>query len=148
MDVGQDDTIQHFFPLYERKRQNMPLEKRKEFEMIIEKHIEEGYSELMKVWESSIKATHHFLKEGDYLFYKKIIPKDFLPNLDLYVLGDIVVKGFMAVNGNQLEMLFIDAEYRGNGYGKKLLQYALHQLGVTNVDVDEQNEQAVDFTEK
>ncbi len=37
----------------------------------------EDYPEIMKVWESSVKATHHFLKQEDFEFYKHIAPTDF-----------------------------------------------------------------------
>ena len=42
-------------------------------------------------------------------------------------------------------MLFIDNNYRGIGIGKKLITYAIDNLQVTKVDVNEQNNQAVGF---
>lgn len=44
-----------------------------------------------------------------------------------------------------LEMLFIDPEYRGKKIGKILLNYSIDNLNVTKVDVNEQNEQAIGF---
>ena len=49
--------------------------------------------------------------------------------------------------GGNLEMLFIDNKYRGAGIGKKLITYAIDNLQVTKVDVNEQNVQAVGFYE-
>ena len=40
---------------------------------------------------------------------------------------------------------FIDNKYRGAGIGKKLITYAIDNLQVTKVDVNEQNVQAVGF---
>ena len=40
-------------------------------------------------------------------------------------------------------MLFIDNNHRGIGIGKKLITYAIDNLQVTKVDVNEQNNQAV-----
>lgn len=42
-------------------------------------------------------------------------------------------------------MLFVDNDYRGSGIGKKLATYAISDLQVTKVDVNEQNAQAVGF---
>lgn len=106
----------------------------------------EDYDRIMKVWESSVKATHDFLKQEDFEFYKNAIPNDYLPNLDVYVLrSDKRIVGFMSVSGNNLEMLFIAGDLRGKGYGRTLLEYAIHNLNATKVDVNEQNIQAVEF---
>jgi putative acetyltransferase len=42
-------------------------------------------------------------------------------------------------------MLFMHPAYRGKRIGKTLLEYAINNLNVTKVDVNEQNEQAVGF---
>ena len=51
----------------------------------------------------------------------------------------------MGIAEENLEMLFVDNEYRGIGIGKKLIAYATANLHVTKVDVNEQNTQAVGF---
>ena len=51
----------------------------------------------------------------------------------------------MGIAEENLEMLFVDNEYRGTGIGKKLIAYATANLHVTKVDVNEQNNQAVGF---
>lgn len=106
------------------------------------------YSQLMTIWESSVKATHYFLKTEDFEFYRKIIP-DYFPNVDLYVIrSGKTINAFMGVSGDNIEMLFVSAESRGKGYGKSLLMYALDNLNVKKVDVNEQNAQAVGFYER
>lgn len=109
----------------------------------------DDYPEIMKVWESSVKATHHFLKPEDFAYYKKMAPTKYLPAVDLYILRiESAIIGFIGVSGNHLEMLFIDAGSRGKGYGKILLNYAIRNLGITTLDVNEQNTQALGFYEK
>jgi putative acetyltransferase len=44
-------------------------------------------------------------------------------------------------------MLFVDARYIGKGVGKLLLLHAITNLHVTRVDVNEQNEKALQFYE-
>ncbi|HEY1021166.1 MAG TPA: GNAT family N-acetyltransferase [Flavisolibacter sp.] len=45
-------------------------------------------------------------------------------------------------------MLFIHPRSQGRGLGKALLQYAVFTLKIKAVDVNEQNDQAVDFYRK
>lgn len=72
---------------------------------------------------------------------------DYFGHVNLYVYknenGEIV--GFMGVSGSMLEMLFVDAAFRGCGVGRKLLLYAVSKLNVCKLDVNEQNSQAVGF---
>ena len=51
----------------------------------------------------------------------------------------------MGIAEGNLEMLFVDDNYRGIGIGKRLITYAIGNLQVTKVDVNEQNIQAVGF---
>ncbi len=57
------------------------------------------------------------------------------------------IQGFVGIHESKIEMLFILNEARGHGIGKLLLQYAIEQLSVTKVDVNEQNPLAVGFYE-
>lgn len=115
----------------------------------IERATTEDYPQIMKVWESSVKATHHFLKAGDFEYYKQMGPTKYLPAASLYVLRlNRKITGFIGVSGNHLELLFIDADSRGKGYGKVLLNYAIEHLGIATLDVNEQNKQAFTFYKK
>ena len=51
----------------------------------------------------------------------------------------------MGISGNTLDMLFVDPDYRRKGIGSKLFQYAQSLFQISRVDVNEQNQQAVDF---
>ena len=42
-------------------------------------------------------------------------------------------------------MLFVDPACHGQGVGKRLMRHAIDTLGATQVDVNEQNPQAVGF---
>lgn len=101
---------------------------------------------LLVIWESAVKATHDFLAHEDFMYYQSRMT-DYFGQVDLYVCKDEngETAGFMGVSGSMLEMLFVDAAFRGCGVGRKLLRYAIDKLDVRKLDVNEQNSQAVGF---
>ncbi len=105
------------------------------------------FPEVVVVWEASVRATHHFLDEKDIQYFKPLILNEYLNAVQLGCIRntDKEIIGFMGVADRQLEMLFIHPEYRGMGIGKSLLTYSIHELNVNKVDVNEENEQAVEF---
>ncbi|MGO1833695.1 MAG: GNAT family N-acetyltransferase [Actinomycetaceae bacterium] len=74
---------------------------------------------------------------------------DYRPQVDLYVVefGGLAV-GFAGVSGESLEMLFVNALRRGQGIGTALLSFVVAERGVRTVDVNEQNEDAVEFNRR
>lgn len=108
---------------------------------------ESEYQEVVEVWEASVRATHHFLKEEDIVYFKPLILKEYLKAVELRGVKNDQQKiiGFLGAAEGKIEMLFIHPDARGKGVGKLLIDYALHQMKVTKVDVNEQNEQAVGF---
>lgn len=105
------------------------------------------YKEVVDVWESSVRATHHFLKEEDIEYFKPLILNTYLDAVELRSIknNENKIVGFLGVAEQRIEMLFIDPKYRGKKIGKTLLDYSIDNLKVTKVDVNEQNEQAVGF---
>jgi len=107
---------------------------------------EKDFHEITDVWEASVRATHHFLKEEDILFFKPKIA-GYLAQTESFCIrneeGRIV--GFIGISGETVEMLFIHPSARGKGLGKQLLHFAFSEYEVDKVDVNEQNEQAIPF---
>ena len=112
---------------------------------MIKKIKETDYPRLIEIWESAVLNTHDFLKEEDFLYYKKQLPVYFQYVTLVGFEQEGILAGFMGIAEENLEMLFVDNEYRGTGIGKKLIAYATANLHVTKVDVNEQNTQAVGF---
>lgn len=104
------------------------------------------YPELVKIWRSAVDATHDFLPEADRQEIEDHLRPDYFPAVNLTVaeLGGRPV-GFSGVLDGNLEMLFVDAARRSSGIGSALLTHAIRELGVTGVDVNEQNAEAADF---
>lgn len=105
------------------------------------------YPEVVHVWEASVRATHHFLKEEDIHYFKPLILNTYLDAVELRCIRhtDCRIIGFLGTADENLEMLFVHPDYRGKRVGKALVDYAIATLHVTKVDVNEQNVQAVGF---
>lgn len=104
---------------------------------------------LLEVWESSVRATHLFLSDGEIEEIKKYVPQA-LQEVPVLITaenenGDPI--GFMGIAGQMLEMLFLANESRGQGTGKQLLQYGMERYSVKEVAVNEQNPSAKGFYE-
>jgi putative acetyltransferase len=108
--------------------------------------VPDDYPEIVEVWEASVRATHHFLTKENIQFFKPLIPQ-YLGAVQLFcVKGDKnKIEGFLGVAEQSIEMLFLHPSAIGKGMGKKLVRFAIESLQVNKVDVNEQNEQAVNF---
>lgn len=105
------------------------------------------YTRLIELWEASVRATHAFLEEADIVFYRELILERYFDLVHLTCAKDQNEKilGFIGINDDKIEMLFVDPCNRGCGVGKKLVLYAVNSCSVSKVDVNEQNNQAVGF---
>ena len=105
------------------------------------------FPQVVKVWEASVRATHHFVREEDIEIFRPLV-RDSLPQIKKLACvrsNSNQVAGFVAVVADKVEMLFIDPEARGMGAGKRLLSHAVKVFGARTLDVNEQNQQAIGF---
>ena len=105
--------------------------------------------QLLKVWESSVRATHLFLSENEIANIKNYVPQalEEIPQLFIVENEKQLPVGFMGIVEQHLEMLFVAREERGKGFGKKLLQYGIEKYSVNDLAVNEQNPLAKGFYE-
>ncbi|MFD1142404.1 GNAT family N-acetyltransferase [Larkinella insperata] len=105
------------------------------------------YPEVVDVWEASVRPTHRFLTEEDIQFFKPLILNEYLKTVALVGVRDEQgnLMGFLGTAQDKIEMLFVHPAAMGKGIGKTLMDYAIHQLEATKVDVNEDNPQAVGF---
>ena len=104
---------------------------------------------LFEVWESSVRATHHFLSEDDIQFLIPRVQKALAVYTPIHCLRDPDgrVFAFMGVAGRNIDLLFVHADHRGAGAGRTLVEYAIRELGADSLDVNEQNPLAIGFYE-
>ncbi|HGM5582045.1 TPA: GNAT family N-acetyltransferase [Pseudomonas putida] len=107
----------------------------------------EQFERLTELWEASVRATHDFLPEGYIERLRPQVRDQYLGFVQLRAAydGQGQIRGFAGVHEGKLEMLFVDPASRGQGIGKALLAEVVAELGVCEVDVNEQNPQAVGF---
>lgn len=104
---------------------------------------------LLAVWEASVRATHHFLTEGDIARLAPVAADAMRQIETLWTVvdgGEPV--GFMGVRERKIEMLFLHPGHFRKGLGRMLVEQAIDTLGVRYVDVNEQNPGAARFYER
>lgn len=113
--------------------------------MVIAKCEKKDYEVLAGIWERSVRATHNFLSEEDFRKIRAALIPEYFPNVALYTISDgDSSAGFIGLRPGKIEMLFIDNDKRGCGYGSALVAFA-KQKGATRADVNEQNSSALSF---
>lgn len=105
--------------------------------------------QLLKVWESSVKATHLFLSDDEISSIKQYVPQSLnsVPILAVAEDENGNPVGFMGIADKMLEMLFISNDSRGQGIGKQLLQYGIENYSINELAVNEQNPLSKGFYE-
>jgi putative acetyltransferase len=106
---------------------------------------------LLELWERSVRATHHFLKEADVAALRPLVADELAGDaVEWWVLASATGApvGFLGVVDGTIEALFIDPEHHREGGGKLLVSHAqCLAAGELAVDVNEQNETALRFYE-
>ena len=102
-----------------------------------------------ELWEASVRATHDFVTEADLDVFRPLVRASFgeIEQLAGLRTDDGLLIGFIGVEDGNVEMLFLDPAYRGQGGGSLLLEHAFAHFAATSVDVNEQNPQAIGFYE-
>jgi putative acetyltransferase len=117
--------------------------------MTIEKYRPEYREQILSVWEESVVATHDFLQDADFQSIKQLVASIDFTLFEVYCLvQQNEVLGFLGISERKLEMLFLSPAYFGKGLGRQLVEFALKEGRVNQVDVNEQNIQAVQFYQK
>lgn len=109
---------------------------------------EAEYGQLVEIWFHAVRETHDFLPEADFRFYHELIRAGALREAELWVAHteEGQASGFLGRSGNKVEMLFVHPARHGQGIGRALLEHAKGLAeGPLQVDVNEQNTQAVTF---
>lgn len=94
-----------------------------------------------------MRATHDFLPDSYIEHLRHLVLTHYLDTVMLICTKDSHqrITGFAGVATGKVEMLFIDPKYRGQGLGRQLLRYAIEHMNADELEVNEQNPQALGF---
>ena len=122
---------------------SLPLPTRK-----IRRSTSDDVDSVLEIWRDAVDATHHFLSKEDRVAIEAEVVS-FLPSVPLWLAVDEYDRplGWMLLDGERMEALFIDPVSRGEGVGRALVQHALSLCTPIFTDVNEQNLQAIGFYE-
>jgi putative acetyltransferase len=102
----------------------------------------------LHIWRDAVDATHGFLTPEDRVAIDAIVA-EWLPTADLWMVDGEAGRavGFLAMDGDLIDALFVDPVAHGRGYGTALLNQALRLAPNAIVDASEQATNALQFYE-
>jgi len=106
---------------------------------------ETDIDQIMKIWlDTNIKA-HHFI-DSSYWLKSYVTVEKVLPQATVYVYdSNGQIQGFLGLNGDYIEGIFVDADYQSKGIGRELLGYAKERHNKLLLNVYKRNERAAAF---
>ena len=105
-------------------------------------------SAVMQIWENENIRTHNFITK-EYWKNNYEYVKDILPKADIYVyILDKHIVGFIGVNNNYIEGIFVDINNQHSGIGTSLLDKIKEDKENLTLSVYKKNTNAIKFYEK
>jgi putative acetyltransferase len=102
---------------------------------------------VLEIWRDAVDATHGFLSPADRAEIDAMVV-EWLPTVDLWMIDDGACPvGFLVMDGNLIDALFVDPALHGRGFGTALLRHALALAPEAEVDASEQATNALPFYE-
>ena len=115
---------------------------------MIRKFKKEDIDEVMEIWKKENIRTHNFISK-EYWENNYEYVKDILPNADIYVyiMNENIV-GFIGVNNDHIEGIFVDINNQHNGIGTSLLNKIKEEKEKLTLSVYKKNTNAIKFYKK
>ena len=103
----------------------------------------------LEIWRAAVDVTHGFLTPEDRVEIDRMVADEFLPNVDLWLVDDAQRRavGFLVMDGEMIDALFVDPTVHGQGLGTALLAHALTLAPGALVEASEQATNALPFYE-
>lgn len=114
---------------------------------VIRQYDEYDIDALMKIWLDTNIQAHNFIS-SDYWRSNYDMVRKILPYAEIYVYQDDSAKqiiGFIGLNGNYIEGVFVKETMQSKGIGKMLLNYVKNFKTTLTLSVYQKNKKAIGF---
>ncbi len=115
---------------------------------MIRKFENNDINSIMQIWKNENIKSHNFISkeywENNYDYVKEV-----LPSAEIYVyIYEKNIVGFIGLNENYIEGIFVDTNNQCKGIGTALLNIAKKSRTTLTLNVYEKNKNAIKFYEK
>ena len=115
---------------------------------MIRKFRENDLPSIMQIWFDSNVEVHSFIPEKYWMDNFEMV-KDILPQAEIYVYENLgKISGFIGLNKDYIEGIFVAVEMQSRGIGKLLLDYAKDRKSKLLLKVYQKNTRAVRFYQR
>ena len=115
---------------------------------MIRKFEKNDIADVMQIWETENIKAHKFIPksywENNYNYVKSVLPNS---EIYVYILEESIV-GFIGLNQNYIEGIFVSYNNQCNGIGMELLNQAKEIRDILNLRVYKKNLKAIEFYKK
>ena len=100
---------------------------------------------VVDIWLDTNLKAHYFIP-GQYWKDNINLVKEMLPQAEVYVYeNDCLIEGFIGLNDEYVEGIFVSGEMQSQGIGKILLNYAKDKRNKLHLNVYQKNARAISF---
>ena len=100
------------------------------------------------IWLKTNLKTHYFIPEQYWTNNYEVV-KEMLPQAEVYVYeDDKIIQGFVGINAEYIEGIFVSDEMQSHGIGKILLDYIKDKKVRLHLNVYQKNVRAISFYQR
>ena len=114
---------------------------------MIRKYADNDIDTIMQIWLNTNIQAHDFIS-ADYWQSNFDMVKEMLPHAEIYVHEDDrtgQIDGFIGLNDNYIEGVFVKEAVRSRGIGKQLLDHVKEVRSILRLSVYQKNKKAIHF---
>lgn len=114
---------------------------------MIRKCVERDIDTVMQIWLDTNIQTHGFIS-SNYWIRNFDMVRRMLPYAEIYVYENDYTnrtEGFIGLNENYIEGIFVRESAQSNGIGKQLLDYVKRVKSILSLSVYQKNKRAIKF---
>ena len=102
---------------------------------------------VLQIWRDAVDATHRFLSPEHRAEIDILVRDQFLPNAEIWLAvdGRDIAQGWLVMDGDMIDALFVDPSVHGRGIGSRLVDHAATLAPRLRVEANEQADNAVAF---